>query len=104
MAFQKQLKKEIDEYENVGPHVEVAKRLRERGEMVGSGSVISFIVNEGKGIIRERAKPVDESESYDSEYYINNQVIPVIVKIFEVLGHNKDEFIEREQSKLGDFA
>ncbi|MEK6840267.1 MAG: DNA polymerase domain-containing protein, partial [Nanoarchaeota archaeon] len=30
MIIRKQLKKEISEYENIGPHVEVAKRLRER--------------------------------------------------------------------------
>ncbi len=104
MVIQKQLKKDIHEYETVGPHVEVAKRLRERGELVGAGSVISFIVNEGKGMVRERAKPVDESESYDGEYYIHHQVIPVVARIFDVLGHDKQEFIERDQSTLGDFS
>ena len=104
MVIQKQMKKEISDYESIGPHVEVAKRLRERGEIVGAGSVISYIVNEGKGMVRERAKPVDESEVYDSEYYVNNQIVPVVSRIFEVLGYSKDTFLQKEQSKLGDFS
>ncbi len=104
MIIQKQMKKDIHEYESIGPHVEVAKRLRERGESVGPGSIITYVVNEGKGMVRERAKPADESESYDSEYYIHNQIIPVVTKIFDVLGYGKDTFIQKEQSTLGDFS
>jgi DNA polymerase elongation subunit (family B) len=104
MIIQKQLKKDIRAYESVGPHVEVARRLQERGERVQVGSMIPFIVTEGKGKVRERAQPVDESTSYDSEYYVNNQVIPVVTSIFEALGYSKDEFSRRDQSTLGDFS
>lgn len=104
MIIQKQLKKDIRAYESVGHHVEVARRLQERGERVQVGSMIPFIVTEGKGKVRERAQPVDESTSYDSEYYVNNQVIPVVTSIFEALGYSKDEFSRRDQSTLGDFS
>jgi len=103
MVIKKQLKKDIADYETVGPHVEVAKRLRDRGDVVGSGSVIRFIVNEGKGIIREKAKPADESESYDSEYYIHHQIVPVVASIFEVLGHSAKELFDQDQTSLGEF-
>ena len=104
MVIQKQLRKEIADYESVGPHVVVAKQLRERGEYIGVGAMIKYVIEEGKGIIRERAKPVDEAKNYDVEYYINNQIIPAIKSIFEVLDINKELLIAKHnQSSLSDF-
>jgi DNA polymerase, archaea type len=103
MVIKKQLKKDIADYENIGPHVQVAKLLKKRGENVGAGSIITYVVNEGKGIIRDRAKPLEDSETYDAEYYIHNQVIPVVIAIFDVLGHSKEELFDHEQSTLGEF-
>jgi len=40
----------------------------------------------------------------DEDYYINNQIIPSVEKIFEVLGYNKEDLIkDMGQSSLGDF-
>jgi DNA polymerase I len=40
---------------------------------------------------------------YDDEYYINNQVIPAVQKIFEVLGYSKEELIGKLQTTLEGF-
>jgi len=101
-----QLQKDIGGYDNVGPHVAVAKRMVEMGHDVGPGSLIQWVVAEGPGIIRDKAKlPEEVSEGeYDDEYYINNQVIPAVERIFDVLGHSKEELAEsKDQSKLGEF-
>jgi len=101
-----QLKKEIKEYTAIGPHVTVAKRLREKGEDVGPGSIIKFIITEGPGIIRDKAKLPDETKQgeYDAEYYIKNQITPSVEKIFEVLGYTKENLLaEKDQSKLGEY-
>ncbi len=104
MVIQKQLKKEIQDYTSVGPHVVVAKQLRERGEYIGVGAMIKYVIEEGNGIIRERAKPVDEAKKYDVEYYVNNQIIPSVKSIFEVLGIDKDLLgSSHTQSSLSDF-
>jgi DNA polymerase elongation subunit (family B) len=101
-----QLNKPIDEYAAIGPHVAVARRLIARGEDVGPGSMIKFIITEGSGIIRDRAKipeEVDEGD-YDSNYYIEHQVIPSVERIFNVLGYTKEDLVEsKEQSKLSGF-
>ncbi|MBW2963585.1 DNA-directed DNA polymerase [Candidatus Woesearchaeota archaeon] len=101
-----QLQKDISGYDAVGPHVAVAKRMEAKGYDVGPGSLIQWVVTEGKGIIRERAKlpeVVAEGE-YDEDYYINNQVIPAVERIFDVLGYTKESLVEsKEQSKLGEF-
>ena len=101
-----QLQKEISDYDNKGPHVAVAQRLRNQGINVGPGSMIRFIVTQGSDIIRNRSKLPDEvhNEEYDASYYINNQVVPAVERIFNVLGYNKEELLEsREQKKLEGF-
>ena len=101
------IQKRIKDYESIGPHVAVAKRLIERGYDVGPGSMIKYIVGMGKGRIRDKARLPDEikQEDYDAEYYIKNQVIPSVEKIFEVLGYNVLELLEEQsQSKLSGFV
>jgi DNA polymerase elongation subunit (family B) len=101
-----QLSKNISEYDSKGPHVAVAQKLINKGINVGPGSAIKFIVTQGKDIIRNRSKlPEDvKQEEYDSDYYVNNQVVPSVERIFNVLGHTKQELTEaKEQTKLEGF-
>ncbi|MBS3143538.1 hypothetical protein J4446_01520, partial [Candidatus Woesearchaeota archaeon] len=65
--------------------------------------VINYIVCSGKGMIRDRAKIPKEARDYDKDYYINNQVIPCVEKIFEIKGYTKQDLLSKEQRKLGEF-
>lgn len=106
MIIQTQLKMGLESYTQIGPHVAVARRMAKQGITVGSGSIIRYIICEGKGQIRDRARIPEECKhkDYDAEYYINNQILPAVEKIFEVLGYSKNELSEQhDQSKLGDF-
>ncbi|MBI2138284.1 ribonuclease H-like domain-containing protein [Candidatus Woesearchaeota archaeon] len=101
-----QLTKEIRAYENVGPHVAIADQMKKKGMAVGPGSVISYVVTRGDDRIRDRAKLPGEvsQKDYDAEYYINNQVLPSVDKIFEVLGFSAEELSKnKEQGTLGKF-
>jgi len=101
-----QLQKEISDYAAIGPHVAVAKKLKAKGEDVGPGYMIKFIVGSGSGIIRDRAKLVEEVSQgdYDADYYIEHQIIPSVERIFNVLGYKKEDLTaSKEQSKLGKF-
>jgi DNA polymerase elongation subunit (family B) len=102
--IQTQLKKNIDNYDLVGPHVVVARQMQKQGIYVGPGSIIKYIVTEGKGRIRDKAVIADKAQNYDSDYYIKNQIVPAVEKIFEVIGYTKEDLIEsKDQSKLGSF-
>ncbi len=106
VVIRTQLTKPIKDYGSIGPHVSAAMRMQNRGDHVGPGSIIRYVVGSGKGVIRDRVKLPDEiiDNDYDSEYYINNQIIPVVEKIFEVFGITKDELLQdKKQSKLGSF-
>ncbi|MCX6710172.1 MAG: DNA-directed DNA polymerase [Candidatus Woesearchaeota archaeon] len=105
-----QLQKNTEDYDSIGPHVAVAQRMKELGKPVGIGTMIRYIVTEGKGRIRDRAKLPEETKDgeYDAEYYIKNQIIPSVGKIFEVLGYKEEELLgkseeEKAQSSLHSF-
>ena len=53
-----------------------------------------------------RAKLPEECsiEDYDVDYYINNQLIPAVDKILEVIGYSKDDLLsDKDQEKLDRF-
>lgn len=102
------LKKPIEEYESEGPHVAAAKRLRDAGEDIEPGMTIRYIVEKGSGKIGDRAIPVSQfgEKDYDSEYYNNNQILPAVMRVMEVLGYTEEKlrYEETRQTRLGSFG
>jgi len=101
-----QLQKDIDSYDTIGPHVAIALKMKEKGISVIPGTLIQYIITEGKEKIRDKASlPEDVKEGeYDSDYYIKHQIIPAISQIFDVLGYSKEELLEtKDQKKLSNF-
>ena len=102
-----QLTKDIGSYTTIGPHVVVAKKMHDLGLPINVGSLIHYIIAKGKGkLIRERAKIPEEVKEgeYDSNYYMDNQIIPPIEGIFGVFGITPDQLKElKKQKKLTDF-
>ena len=96
----------LSQYKAVAPHVQLAREMRDRGEDVSVGSTIAYIVAEGKGLIRDRAVLYDEfikrNQPYDADYYIENQVLPAVMRIMVAFGHSKDGLIyqKTEQQSL----
>ncbi|MBS3148420.1 ribonuclease H-like domain-containing protein [Candidatus Woesearchaeota archaeon] len=98
-----QLTKATGTYTSVGPHVAAAQRMEAKGMTVSSGSIIKYVVIKGKGKIRDKVKLPEETsqDEYDGEYYIQNQIIPGIERIFAVLNINVDDLMsETKQSSL----
>lgn len=106
MVIKVQLSRPLEQYTSIGPHVAVARKMKEKGYNVVPGMVISFIVGKGKGLVRERAKLAEETEpgDYDAEYYTKSQIIPAVNSIFAVLGLKEEDILKEKQQKgLGDF-
>lgn len=104
MIIKTQLKKNIEHYDLVSPHVIVAKKMKDLGIHVVPGSIINYIVIPGKGRIKDRSVLPNETDDYDPDYYINNQIIPAVDKIFDALGYNVEELLkDKEQSGLHEF-
>ncbi|MEM3127367.1 MAG: DNA-directed DNA polymerase, partial [Candidatus Woesearchaeota archaeon] len=98
-----QLQKDISKYEAISPHVAIAKQMIAKGIEVKQGMMINYVVCRGEGIIRDKAKlPEDVKEDeYDSKYYIENQIIPIVKPIFDAIGVELPQL--PEQSKLVTF-
>ncbi len=113
MIIRTQLKKEIEAYEAITPHVVIAKEMQSLGMPVGAGTLIEFIIAEpssgkakAKSLVRERAKLPNQVKQghYDINYYIERQIVPAVENIFEIFGISRQELIEgKKQKKLGDF-
>jgi len=93
MIIQVKLTKNLNEYSSKGPHVIAGEIYSSKGYNVGRGFVVNYIISEGKGkladkvILAEGAKPKD----YDIEYYINNQIMRAVFKIFEIFGYSQEK-------------
>lgn len=100
------LQKPINEYSSSLPHVAIARDLQSKGYEIHPGAMIKYVVIKGKGRINQRVKLPEEvkQEDYDSDYYINNQILPAVDKIFEALGYSLEELlIGKDQSSLQSF-
>ncbi len=93
LVVYEQLSKPISEYKLISPHIGAAKKLLEKGVSVGEGSVIGFVIERGKGSISERAQPIEFAnlKNVDTDYYINNQILPASLRILKVLGVKEED-------------
>jgi DNA polymerase I len=87
-----QLTKRIRSYKNIEPHVEAAKKLRKSGREVTPGMIIGYVVTSGRGLISHRAAPAElvTIDEVDPNYYIENQIMPAVLRIIESIGYSKD--------------
>lgn len=106
LLIRKQLTKDPDKYKSKGPHVQIAERMKQRGIEVEPGTVVSYIVAEGTGNVGDRSKTMEKYEestmNYDSDYYIDKQVIPAVSRILKTFGYNKED-LKHDQTGLDEW-
>lgn len=106
LTIRTQITKELSSYTTISPHVAVARRIFAKGVPVGPGYMVEYVIAKGSGLIRERARLMEEIKEgeYDADYYINNQVLPAVSSIFLVFGYKEEELVgEESQMGLGKF-
>lgn len=94
LVVYEQLSKPLSEYKLLSPHVVAAKKLFQQGIPVGEGSVIGYVIQKGSGSISERAYPIEFADlsKIDIEYYIENQLIPISMRILNAFKRNSQLF------------
>jgi DNA polymerase elongation subunit (family B) len=99
LTVTKSITKGVDRYEGILPHIELAKKLRDRNpsEPPTAGSRISYIIIRGNQMLSKRAEDPDyirdRGLKIDSVYYVENQLIPPLERIFSVIGVDKGELM-----------
>ncbi|MFB6159054.1 MAG: DNA-directed DNA polymerase [Candidatus Nanohalobium sp.] len=99
------LTKKPEKYDSTAPHVEAAKKAIGRGDEIPPETTISYVITRGAGNISSRAELVKYAEDYDPDYYIDNQVIPVALRVLKVFGYTEGQLKGKgKQSGLGRFG
>ena len=78
-------------YEVISPELAAAKKLLARGIPLEKGSLISYIIGKSGSSISEKAIPANSAKDYDADYYINNQILPAVMKILKELGYDEHQ-------------
>ncbi len=94
LAISTQLRKGIDSYDSKSPELGAAKKAvqsgKKRKDEVEEG-VISYIITKHGSSISDKAELEEFAKDYDPDYYINNQVLPSVMRILKELNFNEDE-------------
>ena len=94
-------------YDSIGPHVAAAEKAISKGKKLEAGSMLSFIITKGrkeKESISQKAELEEyvKEGDYDSQYYIENQVLPAVIKILQELGYSREDLLTGgKQTGLG---
>jgi len=95
----KGITKSFENYKGMMPHIELAKKLTRRNpaEAPKVGDRIGYVIVKGNEMLSKRAEDPKYVKKHDiqidSNYYINNQLLPPIERIFEALGISRDELL-----------
>ena len=101
-----QLKKNAASYEIMSPEVAAFLRAKRAGLQIEEMSLVPYIITKQKEAIPnkndrsgksrgkqkriyEQAQVLELAKDYDPEYYINNQVMPAVLKILGALGYDE---------------
>ena len=99
LVITKTMTKLPDNYAGIQPHIELAKKISTRSpeDTPGIGDRIGYVIVKGTGLLSKRAEDpiyiVDNGLQIDSKYYIENQLLPPLERIFAALGISKSELL-----------
>ncbi|MBI5176592.1 hypothetical protein HY995_00730 [Candidatus Micrarchaeota archaeon] len=106
LAVTTQLRKSAGSYEVISPELAAVRRARAAGVKVGEHEVIEYIISRQGKTVSEKALlfPMAKEGDYDAEYYVNNQVLPAVLKILVALGVDEEDFKTKGKQKgLGEW-
>ncbi len=104
LVINTKLTRSVDSYiQKKEPHVAAVKRAMNKGINFEEGDIITYIVTKNGREINEKTMVVElvEEGNYDVNYYIDNQILPAVMRIMEAMNYSKDELKGMEkQMKL----
>ncbi|MCX6767757.1 MAG: DNA-directed DNA polymerase [Candidatus Micrarchaeota archaeon] len=99
-----QLRKAAGAYEIKSPEVSAFLHAKKAGHAVQEGAVIGYVITTKGKSISEKAQLVELAKDYDPDYYVENQVLPAVLKILGAMGVSADDLKTNSSQKgLGDW-
>jgi DNA polymerase I len=101
LVLSSKITKPINKYNNVSPHVSAARKAERRGVVIKPGTILNFIITKDGKSISDKAELEQfvKDNSYDEDYYINNQILPAVIPLIEQLGYTEDKLKESTKQK-----
>lgn len=99
LVITKTMTKTPKSYAGVQPHIELVKKMQARNpaEVPGIGDRIGFVIVKGTQMLSKRAEDpvyvIEKGLQIDPYYYIENQLLPPLERIFEAMGISKSELM-----------
>lgn len=99
LVVTKSMSKSLKEYKGLQPHIELVKKMRKRdiATAPGIGDRVGFVIVQGLQLMSNRAEDPDYVKKnklkVDSKYYIENQILPPLERVFEAIGISKNEIM-----------
>ena len=109
MTLTRRFTKSSTSYKSKQPHIQLVEKMRRRGGHVPSvGDRVPFVILRGKGLFVDRAEDpdyaVEHNLSIDTDYYIEKQLLPPVLRILTAFGTKKEELTQSmRQQQLLDF-
>jgi len=100
--------KSASSYKNKQPHVQLAEKMRARGERIPSvGDRVPFVIVRGKGLFVDRAEDpqyvLENDLKIDTDYYIEKQILPPLLRLLSPFGVSREQLVCcPEQQRLFD--
>lgn len=99
-----QLRKDPNKYDIKSPELSAAKKAAAAGRHIEKGMMIGYVITKKGASISDKASLAELARDYDPAYYIDNQVLPSVLKILKELGYSEDDLkFKGEQKGLGAF-
>jgi DNA polymerase I len=108
LSITKGITKAIDKYDGIQPHVELAKKIIKRDKTrTVIGERLEYVIIKGNQMLSKRAEDPkwvkEKGLQIDPDYYIHNQLLPPLERVFEVCGISSSQLIEGiKQTSLND--
>jgi DNA polymerase I len=99
LIITKTMTKKAESYAGIQPHAELVKKIRRRSptEAPGIGDRIGYVIVKGTQLVSKRAEDplyvIEKNLEIDPQYYIENQLLPPLERIFDALGISKTELL-----------
>ncbi len=99
LVITKTMTKSARNYAGVQPHIELVKKMEQRapGEAPGVGDRVAYVIIKGTQLISKRTEDPsyvkEKGLQIDAGYYIENQLLPPVERIFKVLNVEKSELL-----------
>ena len=99
LVITKTVTKSPERYAGVQPHIELVKKMQARNptDAPGVGDRVGYVIVKGTGLLSKRTEDPtyvkEKGIEVDSNYYIDNQLLPPLERIFSVLHVTKSELL-----------